>query len=90
MENKRKVIKLRAVPAKKNEPEIIINTPFIKLDSALKLCGEANTGGHAKIMIAEGDVFVDGVPCFQRGRKLKDGDSFRVGINVYKIVYRPN
>ncbi|HOA33068.1 MAG: RNA-binding S4 domain-containing protein [Clostridiales bacterium] len=86
MEKKRKVIKIKAIPAERVEKELIITTEFIKLDSALKLAGEAETGGHAKLMVSEGKVFVNGERCLQRGKKLFDGDSFRVGATVYKVV----
>lgn len=53
---------------------IRIQTPFIKLDQLLKLCGVAQTGGHAKQLIAAGAVFVGGVVCLQRGKKLYPQD----------------
>lgn len=54
--------------------KLIINTPFIRLDSALKLSGIVQTGGHAKILIQDGEAYVNGEPCFQRGHKLHAGD----------------
>jgi len=36
--------------------KITIYTPFIRLDSFLKLAGLVSTGGQAKILIAEGEV----------------------------------
>lgn len=73
MENKiRKKIVVRAkVQSEENLP---ITTPFIKLDSALKLSGLAETGGTAKMFIEEGFVQVNGEVCTQRGRKLYPGD----------------
>jgi ribosome-associated protein len=35
-------------------------TPYIQLCDLLKLAGLCQTGGHAKIVIAEGEVKVDG------------------------------
>ena len=65
--------------------KIAISTPFIKLDSFLKLCGVSSTGGQSKIMIASGEVSVDGAPCLMRGKKLypgavvaADGETFEV------------
>ena len=46
---------------------------FIKLDSLLKLAGIVQTGGEAKIRIAEGEITVNGEVATQRGRKLRDG-----------------
>lgn len=56
--------------------KLFITTPFIKLDSALKLAGAAMTGGEAKLMVQQGRVFVAGEPCSMRGRKLYPGDTF--------------
>ncbi|MDR2908971.1 MAG: RNA-binding S4 domain-containing protein [Oscillospiraceae bacterium] len=53
--------------------EVKITTEFIKLDSFLKFCGAAATGGEAKLMIAGGKVFVDAEPCAMRGKKLRPG-----------------
>ncbi|MEG1943636.1 MAG: RNA-binding S4 domain-containing protein [Angelakisella sp.] len=50
-----------------------ITTEYIKLDSFLKLCGAAQSGGSAKEMVAAGNILVNGEPCTQRGRKLRDG-----------------
>ena len=53
--------------------EIKISTAFIKLDQFLKFCGLAETGGHAKEIVAEGVVSVNGEICMQRGKKLVPG-----------------
>lgn len=58
--------------------EIAINTPFIRLDSLLKLAGAAGTGGHAKVMVQGGDVLVNGEVCTMRGKKLVAGDKVQV------------
>lgn len=55
--------------------KIRIKGNFIKLDSALKLSGIASTGGHAKLMIQNGQVKVNGEICTARGKKLYKGDS---------------
>ena len=73
MENKvRKKIVVRA--RVQSEEKLEIRTPFIKLDSALKLSGLAETGGMAKMFIEEGSVKVNGEVCIQRGKKLYPGD----------------
>ena len=51
-----------------------ITTDSIKLDSLLKFCDVAQTGGHAKFLVQEGEVKVNGEVCTQRGRKLYPGD----------------
>lgn len=53
-----------------------IKEEFIRLDSALKLASIVSTGGHAKIVIQEGEVTVNGEVCTMRGKKLREGDTF--------------
>ena len=62
-----------------------ITTEYIKLDSFLKLCGAASTGGHAKILVEEGEVTVDGEVCTMRGKKLRGGEVVEVGENRYEV-----
>lgn len=65
--------------------QVVISTPFIKLDSFLKFAGLAATGGEAKAMIQEGEVFVDGAACTMRGKKLYPGMVVRVGNAEYEV-----
>ena len=53
--------------------EIKLKTVFIKLDQLLKFAGIAQTGGHAKDLILEGCVMVNGEICTQRGKKIYTG-----------------
>ena len=46
----------------------------IRLDQFLKLIDVAQTGGHAKFLIQNGDVYVNGEVEYRRGRKLHEGD----------------
>lgn len=57
------------------EDKIFINSEYIKLDAALKKAGYVNTGGHAKIVIQNGEVKVNGEVCLMRGKKLVNGDT---------------
>ena len=54
--------------------KLSIKEDFIRLDSAMKLAGLASTGGHAKNVIQNGEVKVNGEICLARGKKLKSGD----------------
>jgi len=53
--------------------KIHIKEEFIRLDSALKLAGFVMTGGHAKMVIQNGEVKVNGEICTMRGKKLYSG-----------------
>ncbi|MBQ2136080.1 MAG: RNA-binding S4 domain-containing protein [Clostridia bacterium] len=54
--------------------KISIKEEFIRLDSAMKLADMVNSGGHAKIVIQNGEVKVNGEVCVMRGKKLHRGD----------------
>lgn len=54
--------------------EITISTEYIKLDAFLKFCGEAGTGGEAKLLVTGGGIKVNGGVCRMRGKKLYPGD----------------
>ena len=60
----------------KEAEKIEITTEFIRLDSALKFTGSAETGGETKYLIQEGQVLVNGEVCLQRTKKLRPGDVF--------------
>lgn len=56
------------------EQQSPISTEYITLDAFLKWAGVADTGGHAKALIASGEVYVNGEVELRRGRKLRPGD----------------
>ena len=64
------------VKRKVNIQDVPITTEFIKLQDAMKLANLVESGGEAKLLIQEGQVFLNGEVCTQRGRKLRPGDSF--------------
>lgn len=54
--------------------KVKITTEFIRLDALLKMQGLVNTGGHAKVVIQNGEVKVNKEVCTMRGKKLRPGD----------------
>ncbi len=46
---------------------------FITLDSLIKACGLANSGGQAKAMVGDGLVQVDGQQELRKTAKIRDG-----------------
>lgn len=66
--------------------EITIDSEFIKLDQFLKLVDIASTGGHAKFLIQEGLVKVNGEIETRRGKKLRSNDIVEVEGNKIKIL----
>ena len=47
---------------------------FVELVKLLKLRQIAQSGGHAKIMITEGEVRLNGAVEYQKRKKLRPGD----------------
>lgn len=78
-------MKIKVRIAEKQHVTKKINTEFIKLDSFLKMCDAVQTGGHAKIVVQDGEVKVNGEVCTQRGKKLRSGDSVEFGRTIYTV-----
>lgn len=57
----------------------------IRLDAFLKLSDLAQTGGHAKLLIQDGAVTVDGTVETRRGRKLRGGETIGVAGQVVTV-----
>jgi ribosome-associated protein len=57
---------------------IELTTEFITLASLLKLAGASESGGHAKQLILEGHVRVDGESETRRGAKIRPGSTVEV------------
>ncbi len=68
-------IKIKAHIKEKQEKSVQIDTDFIRLDAFLKLCDCVQSGGHAKAVVQNGEVRVNGEVCLQRGKKLHAGDT---------------
>jgi ribosome-associated protein len=67
--------------------EIEITTEYIKLDQFLKLSGVAGTGGHAKILISEGQIKVNGTIALERGKKIRKDDIVEIiDFDKFKVI----
>ena len=69
-----------------NFEKISIREDFIRLDSAMKLANLVSTGGHAKIVIQDGEVKVNNEVCTMRGKKLFKGDKVIFDGQGFEIV----
>jgi len=68
---------------------IEISTEYITLGQFLKLADCIDTGGQAKMFLAEGKVYVNGEPENKRGKKLFKNDIIAVeGFGKFKITAR--
>ena len=66
---------------------IEFRTEYIKLKDLLKFSGEAESGGHAKRMIEDGEILLNGDRVILPGKKVKSGDIVTVGGREMQVVY---
>lgn len=66
--------------------QIKITTEFIKLDQLMKYADMVQSGGEAKMLVAQGLVLVNGEICTQRGKKIRQGDKVEFDGNEYAII----
>lgn len=74
----------------KGTEAIAITTPFIKLESFLKLANVVESGGMAKTFIQNGEVMVNGALCQMRGKKLYPGDTVSFDGSNYTVSQGEN
>jgi ribosome-associated protein len=65
--------------------DVRIRDDTIRLGQALKLAGLAESGGHARALIEEGTVCVNGKVETRRGRQVLRGDVVTVGGETVRI-----
>ena len=76
-------IKVKAV--EKPEKKVKIETEFIRLDSFLKMCDAVQSGGHAKMVIQDGNVKVNGEICTMRGKKIRPSDKVEFEKKIFVV-----
>jgi ribosome-associated protein len=66
--------------------EFKIEGPYIDLLQLLKATGIAQTGGHAKMIVEEGDVVRNGEVELRKRAKLIPGDEVKIGDIEIKLL----
>jgi len=66
--------------------EFKLNEEYIELVKLLKLLRIAETGGHAKIMVEEGEVIRNGEIEYRKRAKLIKGDVIEVMGETIKVI----
>jgi ribosome-associated protein len=66
--------------------DIPIGEEMIRLGQFLKLADLIDTGGEGKVLIASGDVTVNGEVDLRRGRQLRPGDVVTVQGRSARVV----
>ncbi len=79
-------MKIKVKVAEKPEINKKIDTDFIRLDAFLKMNDAVQSGGHAKVVIQDGEVKVNGEVCTMRGKKLRPGDSVEFQWKIYNVI----
>ena len=62
----------------------------LPLGAFLKLAGVAGTGGHAKVLIQNGEVTVNDAVEIRRGLTLQPGDVVGYGGREYRVWSSPD
>ena len=68
------------------EREIFIEGEMIRLGQLLKLAGVADSGAEIKLLLADAEVRVNGVPESRRGRQLHPGDTVVLGEDELRVA----
>lgn len=66
--------------------DVAITDEMIRLGQFLKLAGLAEDGGHARTLLTDGEVMVNGRAEDRRGRQLAVGDVVAVGPEKARVV----
>ncbi len=66
-----------------------IRGPMIRLGQLLKLAGIVDSGAEAKLLLAGGEVAVNGAVEVRRGRQLHDGDRVAVAGRELRVQAPP-
>ncbi|MEJ2857467.1 MULTISPECIES: RNA-binding S4 domain-containing protein [unclassified Saccharothrix] len=66
--------------------EVEISDDMIRLGQFLKLAGLAENGAHARELVEDGEVSVNGRVEVQRGKQLRNGDVVAIGPDKVRLV----
>lgn len=66
--------------------EFKLTEPYIELIRLLKYLRLAESGGHAKMMVDEGTVKVNGVLEYRRRAKIRVGDVIETGTEKVRVI----
>jgi len=66
-----------------------LKTDYIELIKLLKVMQLVQTGGHAKIVVEEGEVMLNGETEYRKRAKLRNGDIVEFEGQKVKIIGAP-
>jgi ribosome-associated protein len=68
------------------EISFAVTGEYVELNQLLKLVGLCDSGGAGKVIVAGGDVTVDGKQELRKTAKIRPGQNVRLGDVVIHIV----
>jgi ribosome-associated protein len=68
---------------------VAVKGDHIRLDALLKYVGAVGTGGEAKAAISNGEAFINGEKCIQRGKKVCIGSFVKFRNAMWRIAAAP-
>ncbi len=63
-----------------------VDGEYIELMALLKAVGIAQTGGHAKIIVDEGNILRNGEVELRRRAKCRKGDEIQVNQDIFTLI----
>ncbi|MFL9923114.1 RNA-binding S4 domain-containing protein [Herbaspirillum lusitanum] len=66
--------------------EFQLQGPYVELNQLLKLCGLCDSGGAGKVIVAEGNVRVNGKTELRKTCKIVAGQKVRLGDVEIRVV----
>ena len=63
-----------------------VDGEYIELMAMLKAVGIAQTGGHAKIIVDEGNILRNGEVELRRRAKCRKGDEIQVNQDIFTLM----
>ncbi|MDI1253939.1 RNA-binding S4 domain-containing protein [Thermomonas sp.] len=66
--------------------EFPLEHEFVELNQLLKLVGLCDSGGAGKMLVASGDVSVDGMQELRKTAKIRAGQRVRIGDIEIEVV----
>ena len=74
------------ISSKRNTIEVPIRDETIRLGQLLKLAGVVDDGAHARSLIEDGEVSVDGEVERRRGRQVHPGSAVDLGGTLIRVT----
>lgn len=65
---------------------ITIKSDYIELFKLLQMADLAQSGGHAKMIVAEGEVLRNGEVETRKSAKIKSGETIRLGDMTIEVI----